>query len=447
MHPPMTPLGGRSIDSAQDGFALIEVLISGLIAVLVAGAVMTLFAATERSAADSRNRSQAYALAQEDQARMRTLKIPTLNKYSQTRTVTVDGTNYTVESTAKYINNNTGDDLTCASGSSTVDYAKIASKVTWPRMRSGETASITSLVAPLNGTLDPAKGTLAILATNAAGTPIAGIGVSGSGAGTFSGTTSSSGCLTFLEQTSGEYTLSITGVGTGLVDQDGNTPSTRKIKIAPETTTSVPLLFDKPGSVPVKFTTRNYSGTVITAKAAAFLAYNNNMSTAKLFGAAEGTTFESKTATPLFPFASPDVFYAGACTVNNPGTGPAMASVNVPAGGTAAPQTIRLPALLPTVKKGETAVKEAQVTATDTQCLTGGHGIERTYTTNSSGQIEASLLGLPWSNYDVCASLPIKSGLTTKTYREIKEEVEVHSDTGTPLTFSLSTSDEVGACP
>lgn len=444
----MTPLGGRGIDSAQDGFALIEVLVSGLIAVLVAGAVMTLFGVTERSAADSRYRSQAYALAQEDQARLRTMKIPSLNKLSQVRTVAVDGTNFTVESTAKYINNNTGDDLTCATGSSTVDYVKIASKVTWPGARAAEAASITSLVAPLNGTLNPAKGTLVFLATNATNTPISGIGVSGSGAGTFSGTTSSSGCAVFLEQAAGEYTLSITGVGTGLVDQDGNTPSTKGIKVSPEVTTTVPLLFDKPGKVPIKFSTRNYKGGIFEkAKASSFLAYNNNMTTAKLFGAAEGTPFETKTAEPLFPFASPDVFYAGACTVNNPGSGPAIASVAVPAGGTAATQTIRMPSLLPTVKKGETAAESAELVVTDTQCETGGHGIRRTYTTNSAGQIEESLLGLPWSTYKVCASLGIKSGSTTTTYHETKENVEVHSDTGTPLTLSLSTADETGKCP
>ncbi len=72
----------RRIDTDQDGFVLIEVLISGLIAVLVAGAVMTLFAATERSAADTRHRSQAAAVAQEDQARLRTMRIPTLYKFS-----------------------------------------------------------------------------------------------------------------------------------------------------------------------------------------------------------------------------------------------------------------------------------------------------------------------------------------------------------------------------
>jgi Tfp pilus assembly protein PilV len=53
---------------SEAGFALIEVLISGLIAVVVAAAVMALFATAERSAADQRQRTQAYGVAQDDQA-------------------------------------------------------------------------------------------------------------------------------------------------------------------------------------------------------------------------------------------------------------------------------------------------------------------------------------------------------------------------------------------
>lgn len=442
----MTPFRGRTPPPAREaGFALIEVLISGLIAVIVAAGVMALFGASTRSAADSRHRAQAYAVAQEDQARMRTMQIQTLNKYAQSRTVTVDGTPYTVESSAKFINNSTGADLTCATGSSTVDYVRIASKVIWPGMRSGEATTITSLIAPPNGSLNPSAGTLVFMASNATGAPIAGIGLSGSGAGTFSGSTSSSGCAIFLEQAAGEYTLSVTGVGTGLVDQDGNPPESKKIKVSPEVTNTVNLLYDKPGTVPVKFTTRSYSGSIVESSTNSFLAYNTGMSTAKLFGTPEGSKFSSYTATPLFPFSSPDSFYAGACTTNNPESGAAMASVAVPPGGTAATQTIQLPPLYLTVKRGSTAYTGAEVVVTDTECETGGHDIRRTYTTNSSGRIADP--GLPWSTYTVCASLPITTFSRTVTYHETVANVNVKSLSGTTLEMPISTSDPTGKCP
>ncbi len=440
----MTATGRPTPAPGEAGSALIEVLISGVIAVLVAAAVMTLFAATERTAADQRRKTQAYGVAQDDQARLRTLRIPSLYKYSATNTVTVDGTAYKVESTGKFINNTTGDDLTCASGSSTVDYVKISSTVTWPNMGPDKPVVIQSLVAPPSGSLNPGAGTLVFIASNAAGGPISGIGVSGAGAGTFSGSTSAAGCAIFLEQAAGEYTLSLSGVGTGLVDQDGNSPTAKKIKVSPEVTNTVNLLFDKPGSVPIKFTTRNYNGSIVSAKADSFLAYNTGMSTAKLFGTPEGATFSSKTATPLFPFSSPVSFYAGACTANNPETGSGIVSAVVPAGGTAAEQTIRLPPLYLTVEKNGSNYSGAEVKIADSECETGGHPITRSYSTNSSGQLSEP--GLPWSTYTVCASLPISSWWSTKHYREIVENVDVHSANGTNLTLNITTNDPQGTC-
>jgi len=434
---------------AEDGYALIEVLISGLIAVIVAGAVMGVLQSTARSAADSRHRAQAYAIGQEDQARMRTMRIQTLYKYSQSRTVTVEGTAYTVESSAKYINNATGGDLTCGSGSSTVDFVQITTKVSWPGMRSGEATTIQGLVAPPNGTLNPSAGTLAFIAANASGTALSGIGVSGSGAGTFSGSTSSSGCAIFLEQASGEYTLTVSGLGTGLVDQDGNAPAAKKIKVSPEVTNTVYLLYDKPGKVPVKFTTKPYgSSSSVANKVDSFLVYNTGMSSAKLVGAPEGTRFSEKTVESLFPFTSPDSIYAGSCTTNNPESGSSIVSVTVPSNGTAATQTILLPPLNLNVKREGTAYNGAEVVTKDNNCETGGHEVKRSFTTATVSGTAGRLAepGLPWGQYTVCASASITKSGTTKTYHETVEAVRVESTSGTSLEMNLTTSDPTGTC-
>jgi Tfp pilus assembly protein PilV len=439
----------RSRAPEQAGFALIEVVISALIAVIAAGAVMALLSTTARSAADSRHRAQAYAVAQEDQARMRGMRVPTLYRYAQTRVVTVDGTPYTIESSSKFINNTTGDDLTCGTGSSSVDFVKISSTVSWPGMRSGEGATIQGLVAPPNGTLNPSAGTLVILAANAAGTPISGIGFSGSGPGSFSGSTTASGCAIFLEQPSGEYTLTLSGVGTGLVDQDGNAPAPKKVKISAEVTNTINLLFDKPGNVPLAFKTRGYNGTVVANKTDAFLAFNTGMSSAELFGAPEGTRFSEKTATSLFPFTSPDSFYAGTCTANNPESGAGIVSTVVPNGGTAATKTIQMPPLYLTVKKEGTAYNGAEVVVYDNNCETGGHEVQRSFTTATvnSGAGRLPEPGLPWSTYTVCASLPIRVGFSTRTYHEIVENVRVESTSGTTLEMPITSGDPTGDCP
>jgi Tfp pilus assembly protein PilV len=439
-----------ALPSQEDGFALVEVLVSALIAVIVAGAVMTLLQSSARSAADSRKRSQAYAVAQEDQARMRAMRVPSLHKYSQSRTVTVAGVPYTVESSGKYINDLSGSDPACGTGTTSVDYVKISSKVTWPGMRTGETVTIQGLIAPPSGTLNPKAGTLVINAANAAGTATAGIGVSGSGAGSFNGTTTSSGCLIFLEQTSGEYTMSITGVGAGLVDQDGLAPAAKQIKVSPEVTNTVNLLYDKPGNVPLKFTTRGYDGNVATAYTDAFIAFNTGMTTAKLYGTVEGTEFSEKTASSLFPFTSADSFYAGTCTANNPQSGLAIVSQVVPNNGTSPMQTIQMPPLYLNVSKEGTAFNGAEVVIKDNYCENASHlEVKRKYTTQTTNGTAGRLAdpGLPWSQYSVCASLPIKVGPNTNTYREIVNAVKVESTSGTTLNMSINTSDETGTCP
>jgi len=103
----MTPPGRKPLHG-EDGFALIEVLVSALILAIVAAGVLSLLAATTRSAAAERNHSQAYALAQEDQARLRSVRLSSLNRLKQTNAYTLGGTKFTVESSGVFVNNTKG---------------------------------------------------------------------------------------------------------------------------------------------------------------------------------------------------------------------------------------------------------------------------------------------------------------------------------------------------
>ncbi len=94
----MTPTG-RIAPPAEDGFALIEVLVSALVIALVAAGVMALLQATARSAADQRSHAVAYAVAQEDQARLRSLRLSYLNRLNEKREISIDGSEFTIEST------------------------------------------------------------------------------------------------------------------------------------------------------------------------------------------------------------------------------------------------------------------------------------------------------------------------------------------------------------
>jgi Tfp pilus assembly protein PilV len=410
----------RARPRAEAGFALVEVLVSALVATLVAGAALSLLGASANQAADQRQRSAAYAVAQEDQARLRSLRVPVLNRLSQTRTVTLDGTTFTVTSTGQFINDVTGT-ASCGQGSASADYVKATSSVTWPGIGGRPPVVIQSIIAPPTGSLDPTHGTLTISAMNAQGAPISGLGLSGSGAGSFSGSTDSAGCAVFADQNAGNYTLTPSGAATGLVDKDGNAPGPQTISVIAGTTNTVALQYDQGGSIPVTFKTRiGSSPTLVDSSADSVVVFNTGMTTARSYGSPGGTRLSTVTATPVFPFTSPDTVYAGACTGNNPNPNSlpnppgaaAMASVTVPSGGSA-PAQVQLPALNLTVFSGSgpslpgSPLSNAHVVVNDTTCA-----VKRHYFTNTSGRLADP--GLPWSSnsgYTVC----VDNGTRRKT--------------------------------
>ncbi|MEX2108388.1 MAG: hypothetical protein WD827_05835 [Solirubrobacterales bacterium] len=435
----------RTTPSGEDGFALIEVVISGLIAVIAAGAVMTLMQAVTRSAAGERSRSQSYALAQADQTRLRAMRLPSLKKLNETRTVTLDGREFEVKSTAQHVNDVSGGDAGCGTGLSTADYVRLSSEVTWKGMSGAPPTTIRSIVAPSSGSLDPNSGNLIITATNAANVGIPKVGLFGSGPTSFSGTTDTNGCAFFSERGVGNYTLTPSGVASGLIDKDGNAPGPITIGVSGAATNSVVLLFDKPGSVPVKFTTKNYSGSVIASSSDSMIAFNTGMSTAKLVGTPEGTRKNILEATSLFPFTSPDTFYAGSCSTNNPKSpAPASASVLVPAGGEAATQTIQLPPLRLTVEDSDDdPIDDAKVLVSDDNCEVNGHDVTRVYETNSSGRL--SNPGLPWGTYDVCASAWVYSSGWKIRYDDA-DNVKLDSLDGGSATIRITSNDSSVSC-
>ena len=168
-------LNPASRPPAEAGFVIIEVLVSALVILIVAGAVLSLITATTRSAADQRQKAAAYSVAQEDQARMRALRLGTLNRLDENNDVTLDGTTYTVNSTGTFIDNATGASSSCDAEGSESDYVRISSKVSWEGGR--KSVALNSVVSPSNGSLDPNHGTLLVNATNGSGQPLAGLGL------------------------------------------------------------------------------------------------------------------------------------------------------------------------------------------------------------------------------------------------------------------------------
>ena len=390
---------------------LIEIVTSAAILAVVAGAVLTLLQATTRTAADQRRHSVAYAIAQEDQARLRSMRLSALNRLSESNPLALDGTKFTIESTGVFVNNSSGTDSSCAAGNTSADYVKITSKVTWAGMGNRPAPTIQSIVAPSTGSLDPSRGILVVTAKNAAGGTLSGLGLSGSGAGTFTGSTDSTGCAHFADLPAGSYT--VTTSGAGLVEKNGNAPgANHPVNITAGGSASLPLEYDQAATLPVQFQYRvGSTSTFKTAKLDAVYPFHSNMTPSKAYWSPSKTRVASISATPLFPFSTPFTVWGGACSANNPGAGAGQASVTLQPGAIAALQTVQVPALEITVKKGSSALSGATITIEDDNCEVEGKDYVRTYLSEANGHQASSAsstepeYGVPYSSsYDLCAT-------------------------------------------
>lgn len=402
----MTP-PGRKTPHAEDGFALIEILVSALVLAIVAAGVVALLQATTRSAASERRQSTAQSLAQEDQSRMRSMRLSMLNRLSEERKLTIDGSKYTVLSEGAFINNSTRQPAACTTGTTAADYVRITSTVSWPEGR--QPIVMRSIVSPSNGSLDPKRGTLLITAKTPAGTAISGLPLSGVGPGTFSGSTDSTGCANFTDLPAGSY--AVTPTSTAWVGKDGRYPHEVEGGVIEGATQTLALEYDKPASIPIEF---EYRLTSTGAYKAAKLdsAYVYNTSGAAPYWTSDKSRQLSLLAGPIFPFSSAVTIWAGSCSGNNPTE--ATGKVNrtfLPGEVATTPLKLKVPAFEVTVTNGTSAIKGAEVTLSDDNCNDeSGSALMRKYVTESGGHQAASETatepeyGIPFSTYDICAS-------------------------------------------
>jgi len=431
---------------SEGGFALIEVVVSALIAVTVAGGVMSLLNVSGRAGAELRHRSQAYSIAQEDQARLRGLQVTSLIGISEPpRPVTVGNTTYQVVSRGKFVNDKTAE-LSCSEGTGSADYIQIGSEVTWPTLKKDRKAVlIESIVTPPTGSLDPTRGTLVVNAVNAKGTPISAVGVTGTGPSTFTSSTDATGCAIFPNIPEGNYTVT-PSYAAGFVNKDGEAPVAKTQGVTGGGTSTLRLEYDQAGTLDVGFSVRNYSGTIVASKADSIVYVNNQMKVAqKTMGSPGGTEKTSFAITPLYPFATSAYTVFAGCAKNDPEASEAKPSALVPAAGSTS-ATVRLHPLYVNVWTGRnssnkgSAFSAADVWIRDDECSSA----LRRFATNSSGQLDDP--GFPWSRYDVCADNQSSSSPRRQRYFD----VDVKNLNGTTLNFYLgsgtSSASETGSC-
>jgi Tfp pilus assembly protein PilV len=438
----MLPRKLTRIGRDEAGIAIVEVLVSAIVLVIFSLGIFTLLTGSERATATERHRAQANQLAEQELERVRSLRIADLVSLNSTRYVLADGTQlgsgcptsgaqahqtcYTINSRSQF-QNEPAATSGCSAGTGSRDYLLLTVTVRWTSSGPLHPVTASTLVSPPSGSLVPNSGTILVNVVDSRNVGISGVLLTGSGAGSFSGSTGPTGCVLFRNLAVGNYTMAVGGAASGMVDKNGNPPSNQTVGVVDQGTNTVNLQYDRPGALRVSFTTKDYAGTVVNSTGDGITASNSGMTVAKTFTGANSATLT--TTSTLFPFPSPSTYsvYAGTCPSNNPdptanGSNPAaFANVTVPAAGTGTTPdgVIQQPSLQLTVRTGSSAlspgsvVNGADVHATDMNC---SPNVTRVLATNDSGQLADGSgtaptdPGLPYStNYRVCADANISA--------------------------------------
>lgn len=440
----------------QGGFILIEIVVSAAMLAVVAAGVFIAFDVGERSTAEERHRARAHSLAQADVERMQSMRIAGLSGLNQSRAVTQDGLSYTIVSFAEFVTE-TATTSTCAAGSGSRDLLRVSSTVTWPSIGSRPPVSISGVVSPPNGSVVPNTGSLLASVKDSRGVGISGVSMTGSGAGSFSGTTGPGGCVMWRNLPAGNYSLNFGGAATGKVDEQGLAPTTQTVSVVAGSTNTVGYEFDTPGRIQgITFQTRNYSNALVASSADSVIVSNTGMNTARTFSFG-GRVASFNTPTTLYPFTSLyEPIYAGTCPDNLPipTVAPATGSATVPVGGSVTGPVLRLPSLLVTVWSGTgpggstrgSRVSGATITATDENCG-GTRVLTPPAGTDSNGRVPLASIGnvgLPYGDdYDICAR---NSAGTDR--REITNVVLTSvGSTGTALNIYIGSTPNGIPCP
>lgn len=230
-------------------------LVSALLTLIISAGVATALVSATDFTSHERGTSQANEVAQQDQERLKSMSDSQLTALHQTRTVTLTNTQFTVVSSAEFLD--ASGNSSCVSGSEA--YFKLTSNVT-SAATAGNPAQNVSEEAIITR---PLGGTLLVPVVDQTSTPLQGatVRVVGQNTGyTASATTDQNGCTAFAGLPSDSYT--ITATDSGYVDPNGNSAPTETATVNQTTsTTGSTMILGLAGSIKVGFVTQGTSVT------------------------------------------------------------------------------------------------------------------------------------------------------------------------------------------
>lgn len=303
---------------AEEGFALIEGVVSAAVLVIVVLGVLSALDAVSGTAGANRARTVAATLAEEDQERMRGMQTVSISGYQETRTVAAAGVSYTISSKAEWIRDATGETVSCTSEEGQVNYLRITSTVTSPATGAAvKPVVISSLVAPPAGSLGT-KGTLAVSVKNAAGLPVMNLPVRLSGTAARDGTTNEEGCVVFSLIPAGTYVVTLNQGG--WVDRAGVQASARSgVTVTAGNVATVSMEYDRAAGLTVEVETLPYGATApVPDPSSSLVAANTGIPPSGFLVAAPAAPTSTINLGGLFPFTDEYTIYSGDCQGNDP---------------------------------------------------------------------------------------------------------------------------------
>lgn len=199
-------------------------LITAVMIALIGAAVAQGMISTARISADQRRHSEAAALAQQDQERMKGMSSKQLYGLNQNWAVTVDGTQYNGNSVATFLSSS-GASTCSPAGLGAASYFSVASTVTWASDRRLPVKE-ESIITP------PAGGALLVQVKDQTETPVSGVNVAATGSDYENASTDAIGCAIFGGLPTGPYTVALSTAGNAYVDVDGNPKPTSTAQVS-----------------------------------------------------------------------------------------------------------------------------------------------------------------------------------------------------------------------
>lgn len=387
---------------AESGFALIEVVVSAGLLMVVAGGVLAGIDGPAKISGRSEVRSQASAIAQQDQERMRGMPFTSLVGYTATTPVTVGGATYTRTSTAVWIRDNSDtDSCSTAADDTSGDYLRITSTVAAPGV---QPVALVSLLTPPPG-VSVTKGTLAVQIENQLDVAVVGQSVSITGPVNMTVSTNTAGCAVFGLVEKGTY--NITFSKPGWLDPSSTNVVNRTTSVTAGSTTIVNHNYAPEGTIGVSVDTKVGAAAVTTSPAQAITVENIGIPTGTLTFPAPASPAQGSSSFTLkvYPFPSGYGVWAGKCSAQKPPVGLQVTASPGPSPSPAVNVTVRQPAITVTAATGVPSYGTYTIpsgthvvyTSVDAGCTE-----KRSQNTTGNAGVMA-YPGMPYGNWKLCA--------------------------------------------